>query len=86
MAISGTRFGARKPSLWQQAQAWSAKRRQMIASFQSESSAASAGFSAAWSNQISGSTELVTQSTMARLQAEAKAKQQKALSQLDLFA
>jgi hypothetical protein len=86
MAISSTRYGARKPSLWQQAQAWSAKRRQMIASFQSESSAASSGFMTAWSNQISGSTQLITQTTVARLQAEAKAKQQKALSQLDFLA
>lgn len=84
MAISGTRFGAAKPSLWQATQAWREKRRQMIADFQSESSAASSGFMTAWSNQISGSTQLVTQSTVARLQAESKAKQQKMLSQLNL--
>ncbi len=85
MAISRTsRFGASKPSLWQTTQAWREKRRAMVASFQSESSAASSGFMTAWSNQISGSTQIATQTTVARLQAEAKAKQQKMLSQLNL--
>jgi hypothetical protein len=71
--------------LWQTNQAWAQKRKAMVQSFQANSQALSAGFMSAWSNQINGSAEVVTQSTMARLQAEAKAKQAKALSQLDFL-
>jgi hypothetical protein len=85
MAISATRFGRSKPSLWQMNQAWAQKRKAMVQDFQASSQASSSGFMSAWSNQISGSTQLITQSTMARLQAEAKAKQAKALSQLDFL-
>jgi hypothetical protein len=85
MAISGTRFGGGRPSLWQVNQAWAQKRKAMVQNFQANSQASSSGFMSAWSNQISGSTQLITQSTVARLQAEAKAKQAKALSQLDFM-
>jgi hypothetical protein len=62
------------PSPWQQAQAWRAKRRAMIEDFQNQTANLTAGFSAAMSNQITGTGQVVTQTAIARLQAAAKAK------------
>jgi hypothetical protein len=69
MAITGRyNYGVTKRSAWEVNQAWREKRRQMIESFQSNSSAASTGLTNAIANQMSGMATLTAEIANKRVQ------------------
>ena len=59
---------------WEATKAWSSKRKAMRQEFESRQSAASDGFTSAWTSQSSGSATYATQAAIIRMQAEAKQK------------
>jgi len=73
----------RTPSAYQSLQTWRAKRQAAVQDFQNASAAMSNGFTAAWSNQISGSGELAANAAMKRITAEGKARLDQTLAALD---
>lgn len=64
----------RQMSPWEATKAWSAKRKAMREDFESRASAANTAFANAWTSQSTGAAELAAQSSIDRLNAEAKEK------------
>ena len=75
MAVQAKRFNwLPKQSAWQQTQAWWEKRAAMREQFAASSAALSAGFTKAWTSQITGLGDLAAQAAVKRQQAEYQAK------------
>jgi hypothetical protein len=64
----------RAPSGWERVQAWQERRRAMRADFEAASNTAVSAFATAWSNQITGTSNLAAQAASDRVQATVKAK------------
>jgi hypothetical protein len=63
----------RSPSAWEHTRAWRQSRQRAVKSFQAQAAAASAGFTTAFTNQISGAGKIAEDAAMKRLQGELKA-------------
>ena len=75
MAYPVKRFNwTRSATGWQQFQAWQERRRAMREDFDAVNAAARNSFTAAWSGQISGATELAAQAAQDRVLSAIKTK------------
>lgn len=76
----------RTPSAYESLQTWRAKRQAAVAEFETLASSTASAFGAAWSNQISGLSDLAANAAMTRISAEGKAKIEAATSAIDVKA
>jgi hypothetical protein len=62
----------RSPSAWEHTKAWRQSRQRAVKAFQLQAATASAGFTTAFANQISGTAKIAEDAAVKRLQGELK--------------